>query len=562
MVAFSFLACGLLIFGAISLPKPGCASGVALKRAHPLFGKCTPSDRLVGTKPGISFLQDGSSSPSDAECMQLLAESDVLTSMALKLSGEDSAGDGIASSNSAEELVSHAVALLNEDAAAEFAHSQGTLRKIWNHLKDSARESSLIVLGVGPELFAFSKISKNVIAVEHDNATCEKFMESQAGACAMQANVHIYCTRPASSQKFLANGTSIVEMINSATDTSEPELAAPSSALELVSAGGTEKLLTATNLLIEDLVAQQFGDLPISSLVILGPYPVAKLMVMQQFLDQSTVIVVRSRMTADGLIALRDLMRVLIYYEDGHRTDPHSTSSVFLLQRLFTPVGSEPSYLQFLTPAWEFSDDVELLQLVDTVRQELLSGSFASGVSEQKRAALDTYLSVYALAARRGTDEQWKVIKASLQALRTSVAERKTFDAVLNTARNFAVRTAKACASETGLQEYLKLLEETLERKVKDDVQIQAVMYAFVADAINLVASPNSLEKLKDSIENACELADSKPKLLLPALRLIRAGMVGREYLSQVHKILEGLVKLGPEADVSALSSGAAQLEA
>lgn len=43
-------------------------------------------------------------------------------------------------------------------------------------------------------------MSKSVIALEIDAEFCKQFFQSQAGACAMQANVHIYCTRPVSSE--------------------------------------------------------------------------------------------------------------------------------------------------------------------------------------------------------------------------------------------------------------------------------------------------------------------------------------------------------------------------
>ncbi|KAL8449045.1 hypothetical protein Emed_003397 [Eimeria media] len=560
-----FVACGLVLLGISDFLSSALASGVALKRAHPLFGKCTSSDRLVGT-PGseISFLQDGASLPSDSECVQMLAQNDVLSSAVLSLSDEDSSGDdwSITKSSSSQEIISHALSLLSDDAALDAAQSDATLRKIWKHMKEAAKDSSLFVLGLGPELYALSKqITKNVIAVEHDDALCQEFLRSKAGACAMQANVHIYCTRPASSIREPDSGTSIVEMVNSALDTGEDEKTNSFSGVELSTSADTERLMKATKVLIEDLVEQQFGDVPISSLVVLGRYPVAKLMMMQKFLDQSTVIVARSRMTAEGLSALSGLMRVLVFLEDGHRTDPHSVESVFLLQRLFSPAEKEDRYLQYASPEWELQDNLEPLQLLDSARQALLSGPFVEGVSEEKRGALETYLSVYELASRRGTDAQWKEIKASLEALTSSATKKTNFDSVLETARKYAVKIATASASKTGLEAYLKLLQETLEKQAKDDTQILAVTYEFIANAANLTASPNALEKLKDSIENACELADSRPQLVLPALRLIQAGLLGEEFMIKVYKVLEGFKKLGPEADVSALSSAVSPVE-
>ncbi|KAL8275958.1 hypothetical protein Esti_000074 [Eimeria stiedai] len=571
-----FVACGLLLLGVSNLPSPTSATGVALKRAHPLFGKCTPGDRIGGTSGSeVSFLQDGASLPSDAECLQMLAQNDILSSAALSLSDENSDEDDwrITKSSSAQEIISHALTLLSDDAALDAAQGNATLRKIWNHLKDAAKESSLFVLGLGPELYALSKIAKNVIAVEHDDVLCQEFLRSKAGACAMQSNVHIYCTRPASTVRGSGSGYSIVEMINAATDTAEDKkIMPPMNAVALSTSADTERLMKATKVLIEDLVEQQFGDVPISSLVILGRYPVAKLLMMHKFLDQSTVIVARSRMTSDGLSALSGLMRVLVYFEDGLHTDTHSVGrqtivvvdeveSVFLLQRLFSPAEKDDLYLQYATPAWELQDDLETLQLLDRARQELLSGAFAEGASEGERAALQTYLNVYEQASRRGSDEQWKEIKASLESLKTSASKGADFDSVLEAARKYAVKFAKACALKTGLQEYIKLIEDTLAKQAKEAIQIRAVTYELIAIAVNLTASPNALEKLKDSIENACELAEKKPQLLLPALRLIQTGLMGDEYMGKVLKVFEGFKKLGPEADVSALLSAASAVE-
>lgn len=74
------------------------------------------------------------------------------------------------------------------------------------------------------------------------------------------------------------------------------------------------------------LVAQQFGDVPISALVVLGRYPVAKLLLMQEFLDQSTVIFARSRMTSRGLAALSGSMRVLANFGAGRHSTSQSVS--------------------------------------------------------------------------------------------------------------------------------------------------------------------------------------------------------------------------------------------
>ncbi|KAL8435805.1 hypothetical protein ACSSS7_002182 [Eimeria intestinalis] len=311
----------------------------------------------------------------------------------------------------------------------------------------------------------------------------------------MRANVHIYCTRPASTIRDPDSGFSIVEMINSA-DTAENKKNTRLSGFSVSSSADTERLMKATKVLIEDLVEQQFGDVPISSLVILGRYPVAKLMMMQKFLDQSTVI-----------------------------------------------------------------DNLTPLLLLDSARLSLLSGSFAEGVSREKVAALETYLSVYEQASRRGTDEQWKEVKASLEFLTSSATKKASFDSVLDAARNFARGFARACATKTGLHDYLELLEETLAKQAKNDIQMVAMIYEFIANAANLTASPNALEKLKDSIENACELAESRPQLLLPALRLIQAGLLGEEDVVKVYKVLEGFKKLGSQADVSALSTALSALE-
>lgn len=43
------------------------------------------------------------------------------------------------------------------------------------------------------------QMAKSVIVVEFDYNICREFLNSKAGGCAMQQNVHIYCPYPASS---------------------------------------------------------------------------------------------------------------------------------------------------------------------------------------------------------------------------------------------------------------------------------------------------------------------------------------------------------------------------
>ncbi|KAL8435806.1 hypothetical protein ACSSS7_002183 [Eimeria intestinalis] len=222
MSSFVFVACGLVLLGVSNLPSSTLASGVGLKRAHPLFGKCTSSDRFVGTPSSeVSFLQDAASVPSDSECLQTLAQTDALSSVALNLPDDKSDEDGtkkgslsacwvlyfslsyalfvtvyhrfdwsswkwglppdevadfslsewicvcvradgrITKTSSAKEIISQALSVLSGEADLDAAQGNATLRKIWKHMKDATEESSLFVLGLGPELFALSQVHLN-----------------------------------------------------------------------------------------------------------------------------------------------------------------------------------------------------------------------------------------------------------------------------------------------------------------------------------------------------------------------------------------------------------------
>ena len=74
------------------------------------------------------------------------------------------------------------------------------------------------------------------------------------------------------------------------------------------------------------LMKQQFGDVPASALAILGNFPVAKLMLMERFMDQSSVILMRSRVTAEGLSAISAFFRALAVFEPDNRSSSHSVS--------------------------------------------------------------------------------------------------------------------------------------------------------------------------------------------------------------------------------------------
>lgn len=553
---FGILSCGILLLNICGLPNSSDASGQKLKREHPLFGKCTASDLGGGAaSSGTSFLQ-GDSPPSDEECMQILADEKVLIYEALNAADKstEEAGPLVTESSPPEEVVAVAAELLRDDPAADAAHDKATLKRMWTLLSNAAGESTLFVLGLGPELFAFSKLAKNVIAVETDEVFCQHFLRSKAGACGMQRNVHIYCVRPRAREQSPTSGDSQLEEAASVSDATLETTNKDVSSGDLAQNGGPTKFLKACKLLLEDLVAQQFGDVPLSALVVLGNYPVAKLLLMRPFVDQSTVIFSRSRMSSRGLLALSGLMRVLASYDAGHQSDSDSTESVFLLQRIFSPTTKGDLWMDYTSSGWELSDDKAPLQLVAGARQAVRSIASAD-VSQAKREALDAYLDVYALVSRRGTDEQWKAIKQSVEALRVKAAKGDTFDNVLNTAREFALQAAQGAAAIAGLHDYVKLLMDTLAKQDKQqEPVIHAIICNLVANTLNLLGSPNVLEKLKDGIEEACELAESKPQLFLPALRLLHGGLTGEDCIGKAVRILVRLKKLEPEVDVSVLT--------
>lgn len=63
-----------------------------------------------------------------------------------------------------------------------------------------ARTTGNLFVAVGEvALRCMFQMAKNVVVVETDYSFCRSFLRSKAGSCVMQANVHIYCTRPNSS---------------------------------------------------------------------------------------------------------------------------------------------------------------------------------------------------------------------------------------------------------------------------------------------------------------------------------------------------------------------------
>lgn len=76
----------------------------------------------------------------------------------------------------------------------------------------------------------------------------------------------------------------------------------------------------------------------------------------------------------------------------------------------------------------------------------------------------------------------------------------------------------------------------------------------FDGTCVRWSSAANILEKLKDAIEEACELAESKPQLFLLALRLIHGSSWGEDSMNKALQILTGLKQLPAEADVSALA--------
>lgn len=52
----------------------------------------------------------------------------------------------------------------------------------------------------------------------------------------------------------------------------------------------------------------------------------AKLLMVERYVDQSTVILSRSRVTFDGLAAISGVMRVLAQFDNIHPENPHSVS--------------------------------------------------------------------------------------------------------------------------------------------------------------------------------------------------------------------------------------------
>ncbi|XP_026194213.1 uncharacterized protein LOC34619253 [Cyclospora cayetanensis] len=168
-----------------------------------IAGKCTADDFSKGFIPaeGLSFLQDGESSMASDDCMQMAAEQNGIFSSAIDAAETRGEEDdiGITDTSTGEEVVARAVSLLKKDSPAGSTHCLGVQRRIRDQLARAAQSSTIFVLGLGPELYALSQLATNVIAVETDHSICKEFLNSNMSACAMQTNVHIYCSQPNSS---------------------------------------------------------------------------------------------------------------------------------------------------------------------------------------------------------------------------------------------------------------------------------------------------------------------------------------------------------------------------
>lgn len=544
---FITTVCSFLLLFFSGLPNASSADTASLRLAHPLFGKCTASDFGAGSTPGgLSFLQEGNSTVSDEDCMQLLAEADPLVSMAVSAANEDvhvaeETSQRITDTTTTEEIISQAKEVLQQGLAVNSARNKATLRRVWDLLSASASDSTVFVLGLGIEVFALSQIAKNVIVIEPDSVYCQEFLKSKAGACLMKDNVHIYCKRPSSSQAAEGSVSLEKEKLNAASGVGT--LSVPFTSIQ------------ASKNLIQDLVRQQFGDVPVSALVVLGKYPLAKLLLMRDFLDQSTVILSLSRMTAQGLAALSESMRVLVSVPEGDSSASSSGRSMFLLQPIFSALKNDELWRNYATSAWELSEDKLPLQLISLTKKDIHANTSFNSASHRERQALDTYLDAYWQALKRGMDADLETIIKSLSALRLSAVNRESMGTLLAAAEQSVLRLADAAAASAGLQAYTKLLMDTLTKmKTPDEVLIRATICKLSVDAADLIASTNIMEKLKDAIEEACELAEYKPQLFLLALRLIHGSSWGEDSMNKALQILTGLKQLPADADVSALA--------
>lgn len=89
--------------------------------------------------------------------------------------------------------------------------------------------------------------------METDDVFCQQFLKSKAGSCAMQSNVHIYCTRSTASQEIAESGASQLEEAGSVGDALMEPKDNARSAMELAQGDGPHKLLHACKLLLDDV---------------------------------------------------------------------------------------------------------------------------------------------------------------------------------------------------------------------------------------------------------------------------------------------------------------------
>ncbi|CDI81358.1 hypothetical protein, conserved [Eimeria praecox] len=520
---------GFLLLSISSLADASSSATRKLQRQHALFGKCTAEDLLSGTDTSsFSFLQEETASPaSEEECMELLLQQDSLFASALADStAEDEEGsERITDSYTSEEAVALAKELLQKGRSDDAVDELKSLKRSIALFGNAAKDSTIVVLGLGVHVHSLAKMAKNVIAVEADYKLCREFLSSKGGGCAMQPNVHIYCPKLASSN------------LKEESEASE-----------------TQKHFEIAEDLIDDLMKQQFGDVPASALAVLGSFAVAKLALMERFLDQSSVILARSRMSCEGLKAISGSFRVLASFEPDHHSSSHSTETLMLLQRLFTPPVQGDKWKEYATQEWELPDNMAPLTLWCTVREAIKPIAADESVSLWKRKALDTYLDVYAHAAITGSDEDWKDVTSALEATLDVVGKAEKAESVLKQESEFAFHLAWKVASMSGLQEYFELLLDTLSNvRSEDKPFIHAVICDLIAKTGRLVASQNILDKVKDAIEEACELAEKDPKLFLPALRLIYGGMTREEGMAECLRILVKLKEGVSAVDASAI---------
>ncbi|CDJ51318.1 hypothetical protein, conserved [Eimeria brunetti] len=490
-----------LLLGSSTLAAASSAHARKLQRQHLLFGKCTGDDFRTGGGPSaFSFLQEEPDSPpTEEECMQLLSEEDSLFAAGIAEAEveDEEQSEPITAASTVEEAVARATELLQKEHKEGGAIESQGLKKSISLFRSAATDSTILVLGLGLQLVSLSKMAKNVIAVETDYTFCREFMNTKAGACVKQQNVHIYCPQPSAS-----------------TSAEEAE------------AEEVQRQLEAAEDLMEDLVQHQFGDVPVTAVAVFGSFPAAKLALMQKFEDQSTAVLLSGRISAEGLKALSGSFRVLAAFEPDPASSSHSTKTLLLLQRLFTPPSQVDIWRQYTAKEWELQDNPAILTLWNTVNKVIEPIAAEEGVSRWTRGALFKYLQVHAHAAVTGTDEDWKNTTHSLQAILAVAGKGEKAENVIIQMKESALNLAWKAAKTSGVQEYFQLLLDFLAIIHSDDKMfIHAVICELIADTGRFIASPSTLDKVKDAIEEACELAEKDPQLLLPSLRLIRIEM-------------------------------------